>query len=68
MHSVLQSRGSQRVEYGSEISATVSVVLSAGSNRATATIAPNFNNMNLTMSGNLYPYNSAGIIEGITGH
>lgn len=54
--------------YGSEISATVSVVVSAGSNRATATIDPNFNNLNLTMSGYLYPYKSAGIIEGITGH
>ena len=54
--------------FGSEISATVSVMLSAGSNRATATVDPNFSSLNLTMSGNIYSYNNAGIIEGITGY
>ena len=54
--------------FGSEISATVSVTLSAGSNRASATIDPNFSSLNMTMSGNIYSYNNAGIIEGITGY
>lgn len=54
--------------FGSEISATVSVMLSAGSNRATATVDPNFSSLNMTMSGNIYSYNNAGIIEGITGY
>lgn len=54
--------------FGSEISATVSVMLSAGSNRATATVDPNFSSLNMTMNGNIYSYNNAGIIEGITGY
>ena len=54
--------------FGSEISATVSVTLSAGSNRATATVDPNFSSLNMTMSGSIYSYNNAGIIEGITGY
>lgn len=54
--------------YGSEISATVSIMLSAGSNQATATVSPNFNSNNLSMSGNIYPYSNAGIIEGSTGY
>ena len=54
--------------FGSEISATVNVMLSAGSNQATATINPNFNSSNLAMSGYIYPYNNAGIIEGTSGY
>ena len=54
--------------YGSEISATVNVVLSAGSNQATATINPNFNSSNLSMNGYIYPYSNAGIIEGTSGY
>ncbi len=54
--------------FGSEISATVSITLSAGSNQASATIDPNFNTNNLTMSGYIFPYNNAGIIEGTSGY
>lgn len=54
--------------YGSEISATVSIMLSAGSNQATATVSPNFNSNNMSMSGYIYPYSNAGIIEGSTGY
>ena len=54
--------------FGSEISATVSVTLSAGSNQATATISPNFNSNDLTMSGYIFPYSNAGIIEGSSGY
>ena len=53
---------------GSEISATVSIVLTAGSNQAAATVSPNFNSSNLSMSGYIYPYNKAGIIEGTSGY
>lgn len=54
--------------YGSEISATVNVILSAGSNQATATVNPNYNSSNMTMSGYIYPYGNAGIIEGTSGY
>ena len=54
--------------FGSEISATVSITLSAGSNQASATIDPNFNSNNLTMSGYIFPYSNAGIIEGSSGY
>lgn len=54
--------------YGSEISATVNVLLSAGSNQATATVNPNYNSSNMTMSGYIYPYGNAGIIEGTSGY
>ena len=54
--------------FGSEISATVNVTLTAGSNQATALVDPNFSNRNLTMSGYIFPYANAGIIEGTTGY
>ena len=54
--------------YGNEISATVSVTLTAGSNQASATVSPNFNNRNITMNGYMYPYSNAGIIEGTSGY
>lgn len=52
----------------SEISATVSVVITANTNQATATVNPNFSSRQMTMSGYIYPYNSAGIIEGSSGY
>ena len=54
--------------FGSEISATVNVTLTAGSNQATAMIDPNFSNRKLTMSGYIFPYINSGIIEGTTGY
>ncbi len=54
--------------YGSEISATVNVILSAGSNQATAIVNPNYNSSNMSMNGYIYPYNNAGIIEGTSGY
>ena len=39
-----------------------------GSNQAAATVSPNFNSSNLSMSGYIYPYNNAGIIEGTSGY
>lgn len=53
---------------GAQISATVNIVVSADGNQATATVDPNFNSRRMTMSGNLYPYNIAGVFEGTTGY
>lgn len=49
---------------GSNVSATVSVVITANSNQATANINPNFSNRTMMMSGYIYPYNEAGVFEG----
>lgn len=51
---------------GNEISATINVVLAAGSNQASANIDPNFSSRDLLMNGYIYPYNNAGIIMGTT--
>lgn len=53
---------------GADISATVSVVVTAGSNQATATVSPNFNSRQITMNGYIYPYANSGIIEGTPGY
>ena len=53
---------------GAEISATVSVVITANTNQATATVNPNFSNRQMTMSGYIYPYKTSGIIEGPSGY
>lgn len=49
---------------GSNVSATVSMVITAHTNQATANVSPNFSNNTLTLNGSIYPYNSAGVIEG----
>ncbi len=53
---------------GNEISATINVVLAAGSNQASANIDPNFSSRDLLMNGYIYPYSNAGIIMGTTGY
>ena len=53
---------------GNEISATINVVLAAGSNQASANIDPNFSSRDLLMNGYIYPYSNAGIIMGSTGY
>lgn len=53
---------------GADISATVSVVITAYTNQATATVSPNFSSRQMTMSGYIYPYATAGIIEGSSGY
>lgn len=53
---------------GAEISATVNVVITAYTNQATATVNPNFSSRQMTMSGYIYPYDSAGVIEGTSGY
>lgn len=51
---------------GVAISATVNVQLTGDSNRATVTIYPNFNNNNITLTGNLVPYSSSTVYQGQT--
>lgn len=53
---------------GPQLSATVNIVISGYSNQATATVSPNFSSNDMTMSGSIYPYSSAGIFEGTTGY
>lgn len=53
---------------GADISATVSVVITAYTNQATATVNPNFSSRQMTLSGYIYPYDNAGIIEGSSGY
>ena len=49
---------------GSNVSATVNIVMTSNSNQATAYIIPNFGSGNITMSGSIYPYDQAGVIQG----
>lgn len=51
---------------GIAISATVFVTLTAGTNQATASISPNFNNNNMTMTGRIVPYDESYVIQGNT--
>ena len=53
---------------GADISATVNVVVTVNSNQATATVNPNFNSNQMTLSGYIYPYDTAGVIEGNPGY
>ncbi|MCD8268243.1 MAG: DUF4251 domain-containing protein [Parabacteroides sp.] len=48
------------------ISATVSLVLMNGSNKATVTVDPNFSGRDLTMTGTLLPYSQSNIFQGTT--
>jgi hypothetical protein len=50
---------------GALVSATINIVL-AGSNRATVTIFPNFNNNNLTMIGKIVPPSQSQVYKGMT--
>ena len=51
---------------GIAISATLFVTLTAGTNQATASISPNFNNNNMTMTGRIVPYDESYVIQGNT--
>ncbi len=52
--------------FGGGISATLNLTLTVGTNEASIYISPNLNGNNLTMNGNLLPYNEATIFEGTT--
>ena len=51
---------------GIAISATIFITVTGGTNQATATISPNFNNNNMTMTGRLVPIDESYTIEGTT--
>ena len=51
---------------GIAVSATVSIVLTGGTNQASVTINPNFSGNTLTMNGYLVPYNESGVFQGTT--
>lgn len=48
------------------ISATVSLMLTNGTNNATVTVDPNFSVRNLRMTGTLLPYSQSNIFQGTT--
>lgn len=49
---------------GIAISASVSIVLTGGTNQASVTINPNFSGNTLIMTGNLVPYDQSNIFQG----
>lgn len=51
---------------GAVVSATVNIQLLGNGNRATVTIYPNFNSNNLTMTGEVVPYNQSDVFQGRT--
>ena len=51
---------------GIAVSATISITLTGGTNQASVIISPNFNNNNMTMTGNLYPLNESDVFQGTT--
>jgi hypothetical protein len=51
---------------GIAVSASVNITLTGDGNRATVTVYPNFNNNNLTMTGNLVPYDQSHVFQGQT--
>lgn len=50
---------------GTSISAQVSISIPYGSNKAVATVYPNFSSHNLTMIGEIRPYSESRIFEGL---
>lgn len=51
---------------GTFISATVSLMLTSGTDNATVTVDPNFSGRNLQMTGVLLPYSQSNIFQGTT--
>lgn len=51
---------------GTFISATVSLMLTSGTNNASVTVDPNFSGRTLRMTGTLYPYSESNIFQGTT--
>ncbi|MEI3118418.1 MAG: DUF4251 domain-containing protein, partial [Parabacteroides johnsonii] len=51
---------------GNGISAQVTVTLNPSDNRATATIIPNFNSLNVTLDGQLVPFEGNSVFKGTT--
>ena len=51
---------------GIAISATVFITLTGGTNQASVSISPNFNNNNMTMTGRLLPVDESDVFQGTT--
>ena len=51
---------------GIAISATISITLTGGTNQASVTISPNFNNNTMTMMGVLVPTSESDVFQGTT--
>ena len=51
---------------GVAISATVFITLTGGTNQASVSISPNFNNNNMTMTGLLLPIDESDVFQGTT--
>lgn len=51
---------------GIAVSATVFVTLTSGTNQASVQISPNFNNNNMTMTGQLLPLDESDVFQGTT--
>ena len=51
---------------GVAISATVFITLTGGTNQASVSISPNFNNNNMTMTGLLLPLDESDVFQGTT--
>lgn len=49
---------------GIGINAQIEIYMIPGTNRATATVYPNFNSNTLWLDGNIVPYNNSSVIEG----
>jgi hypothetical protein len=51
---------------GIGINAQIEVYMTPGTNRASATIYPNFNSNTLWIEGDIVPYNNSGVFEGMS--
>ncbi|MBQ8441864.1 MAG: DUF4251 domain-containing protein [Bacteroides sp.] len=51
---------------GVAISATIFITLTGGTNQASVTISPNFNNNNMTMMGTILPLDESTVFQGTT--
>lgn len=51
---------------GASVSATISIVLTGGTNQASVSINPNFSGNTLTMNGYLLPHEASGVFQGTT--
>ena len=51
---------------GTAVSATVSIILTGGTNQASVTISPNFSGNTLTMNGYLLPHHASNVFQGTT--
>ena len=69
MQRMIDRKGNTTVSFnvmGIGINAQIEIYMTQGTNRASATIYPNFNSRILTMTGKIVPYNDSDIFQGST--